>query len=549
MFSRWLRLGIRTQITVMVLIGAVLTTAVTLLIADVSIRGYAIGEAQKREIRNLNIAVAIRKNSFGDSISVSSDNKLVIDSLTVDRNDYTTDPTYGTVYGKLALNDKTAFVDQISRLTDVQVSVYQCANQTNQAYLVNGRLCPRISTTFPGRDIHSDSLALQRDISSPDHPLPLSSAAAQQLGLRLDPQNNVTASQNQVTVQETIAGQQYLSGYLILTDPQNHMIGVLSVSEPLDSVNALINTTTLELIISGVIIMIGGIILALLVASTISGTLQRAATQLGSASAQLNNIAGQQAGGSRQQVWAINAINQALQNLQETSNDVSQRTDQLSQIGTQAAMRRGEIAPAQFESVMNYMTRSVRDISVASHQQTTTIERMSGAMQAVVEIADQVAGNSQQTSESAKRLDQVVGELEQLVTGKATKHRSDNGAMESMAAPDMSGPLNGRNMGTGMPMSNPNSRPNGMSMTGGPNGGYNMTGPGRGMAGPNMSGAGSSRPMLPSPARSQSRPSDRSQGNWDQMDDGSMSYGNGNNPPNYGAQPPRPNRDQGRNNR
>lgn len=550
MFSRWLRLGIRTQITVMVLIGAVLTTAVTLLIADVSIRGYAVGEAQKREIRNLNIAVAIRKNSFGDSISVSSDNKLVIDSLTVDRNDYTTDPTYGTVYGKLALNDKTAFVDQISRLTDVQVSVYQCANQTNQAYLVNGRLCPRISTTFPGRDIHSDSLALQRDISSQAHPLPLSSAAARELGLKIDALNNVIASQNQVTVQETIGGQQYLSGYLILTDPQEHMIGVLAVSEPLDTVNELINRTTLELIISGVIIMIGGIILALLVASTISGTLQRAATQLGSASAQLNSIAGQQAGGSRQQVWAINAITQALQNLQETSNDVSQRTDQLSQIGTQAAMRRGEIAPAQFESVMNYMTRSVRDISVASHQQTTTIERMSGAMQAVVEIADQVAGNSQQTSESAKRLDQVVGELEQLVTGKATKHRSGNGEMSGMAGPDMSGPPNGRNMGTGMPMSNPNSRPNGMPMSGGPNGGYTMTGPGRGMAGPDMSGVGNSRPMLPSPARSQSRPSGRSQGGWDQMDDGSSTpYGNGNNPPGYGAQSPRPNRDQGRNNR
>jgi methyl-accepting chemotaxis protein len=202
------------------------------------------------------------------------------------------------------------------------------------------------------------------------------------------------------------------------------------VSEPLNTINDLINRTTLELILSGVIIMIGGIILALLVASTISGTLQRASTQLGAASAQLNNIAGQQAGGSRQQVWAINAINQALTNLQETSNDVSARTEQLSQIGSQAAMRRTEIAPAQFESVMNYMTRSVHDISVATQFQTTTIERMAGAMQAVVEIADQVAGNSQQTADSAKRLDEVVGELEQLVTGRGKKWQRQESARQ-----------------------------------------------------------------------------------------------------------------------
>ena len=38
------------------------------------------------------------------------------------------------------------------------------------------------------------------------------------------------------------------------------------------------------------------------------------------------------------------------------------------------------------------MTRSVRDISVASRQQASQYERMTGAMQAVIEIAEQVAG-------------------------------------------------------------------------------------------------------------------------------------------------------------
>ncbi len=569
--SRWIRGGIRTQITVMVLIGAVLTTAVTLLIADASIQGYAIQQAQAQETRNMNVALLVWKRAYGGSISVDYQGELVMDSPKTGNSNASSDPNFG----RLSLEQDTSYVDTVQALlTDVQVSVYQCANAQNQADPAsNHELCPRVSTTLQytsqGNTVREDDTA--------GHPEALSPTIVQQLGLQSSATGLVASSTNKLH-QETIDGITYLSAYQVLQDPQHHIVAVLSVSEPLTDLNALINRTTLELIISGVIIMLGGIILALLVASTISGTLQRAATQLSRASTQLTGIADTQAAGSRQQVWAINAINQALQNLQETSNDVSQRTDQLAQIGTQVAMRRSEIAPAQFESIMAYMTRSAGDISVASRHQTTTIDRMASAMEAVVEIADQVSNSSQQTTDSAKRLDSVIGELEQLVTGKTKNGRR---TVRSPETPS-SGPMNSGQMagsaqpagmmaaGSQMPMnggippaangSRPRQNaPGGMPMNGPPNGprrmegdfagtnaGYGASAPGRMPPQPAPPPMG--RPMLPSADRppGQSRPRPPQQDGWGRTnappDQGNYPYG-------YGEQSSWPNRDQGRNNR
>jgi hypothetical protein len=84
-------------------------------------------------------------------------------------------------------------------------------------------------------------------------------------------------------------------------------------------------------------------------------------------------------------------------------------------MGNQILQRRSEISPTQIDSIVAYITRSVRDISVASRHQSATYERMTGAMQAVMEVAEQVAGDSQQTSDGADRLEQVVQQLRQLV--------------------------------------------------------------------------------------------------------------------------------------
>jgi hypothetical protein len=580
MVSRVIRGGIRTQITIMVLIGAVLTTGVTLLIAVASIQGYSIQQAQNQETSNMNVASLVLTRAYGKHVSVGPDGNLVIDSPPTD--------TSNTNYGKVELETDTSYVDTVkAQLNNVEVAVYQCADAQNAALHspTNHELCPRISTTFTTNGQPGGP----REVDSPAKAETLSPNVVQLLGLQVTT-NGVTATGDYKQYQETIDGVTYLSEYHDIYDPQGHLVAVLGVSEPLTDLNALINRTTLELIISGVVIALGGIILALLVASSISGTLQRAATQLGKASSQLTNIADAQAAGSRQQVWAINAINQALQNLQQTSGDVSQRTEQLAQIGTQVAMRRAEIAPAQFESIMAYMTRSAGDISVASRYQTTTVERMASAMEAVVEIADQVSNSSQQTTASAKRLDGVIGELEQLVTGKTSKARRSRRDAEAAAATGNakpsgmnSGGMNSGGMNSGgmrsggmAPPQSP-SRPRGAPMQGdfaatgmrpgngmmgpgnggmmGPNGGMmgpgnGMNGPGNGMNGPNGGMMGPwrgtprseppsiGRPMLPSADRGQgnSRPRMRDQGGWDGDAD---AYG-------YGGSSPWPNGDQGR---
>jgi Single cache domain 3 len=390
MLQRRSRLGIRAQLTLIVLLGAVLSTAATLFIADNAIRNYALQQAQVQEQDNMKIAILVLQTQYGENYSISSDNHLVVDSPSVGK-------SFGdTSYGKYALNDDTDYVDSVRQLIGGAVSVYQCSNARGDF-----TQCVRISTTLPKPGAAGDVAAPRFT----DEQLPASIGGHMKLQMKPEEWLGI----------DTLNSQQYYADYSPMFNPQGQLIGVLSVAVPLDTVTAFEQSTTVELLLLGVIIMIAGVILALLLASVIVNTLQRAASQVSHASERIGAIAAQQADGSAQQVWAVNAINKALQNFTEAAQDIARRSDQLAQMGNQVMQRRGEMPPGQFESLIAYMTRSVRDISQSSRQQTAQYDRMGGAMQAVIEIAEQVAGNSQQTAESAERLELIVRQLQQLV--------------------------------------------------------------------------------------------------------------------------------------
>lgn len=397
MFHRWWRLGIRPQITIIVILGAVLSTVATLFIADNAIQNYVLEQARTQEHENMNIANLVLQQQYGQNISIASDNTMVAD-LPGSGRDFT---TLGQSYGKYVLNNSIDYVDSVKELIGNSVSIYQCAD----AYgAFTG--CNRISTTF----VKGTGANPQRETN-----VVLPTAISQHMDLSGTPHEWLGV--------DTIDGKQYYADYLPVTNPQKQVIGVLFVGVPLDTITGVVQRTTIELVLIGTIIMVAGVVLALFFASTVVSTLQRAARQISGASERMGGIAAQQANGSAQQVWAINAINQALQNFSETAKDISHRTDQLALMGNQVLQRRSEISPTQIDSILAYITRSVRDISVASKQQAAQYERMTGAMQAVIEIAEQVAGNSQAASESSERLELVVRQLQRVV-GVRTLPRS-----------------------------------------------------------------------------------------------------------------------------
>jgi hypothetical protein len=421
MGSRWLRLGIRTQIMIIVVISAVLTTAVTLLIANTSISNYGSQQQDEQADRNMSVALSVLSNQFGRSISISSNNQMVIDApnkqggLSLSNN-----------YGKVYLNTDDSYVQSVRSLLKVDVSIYQCVNQNIELVMENNKLsCHRISTTFQhyNKQDKLESLVAENgrsvgfDIYTKSNPAAIlgdNVISAMELQSLTAKTNLSPKSENIV---ERVHGLDYMVAYRTILDPQGNMIGVLAVAESQDALNQLLNDTVFKLLLGGVIIMIAGAVLSVIVASTISSTLQNAATQLSSSSSQLSSIAEQQTGGSRQQVWAINAINQAISTLQENAGLITQRTDHLAVTGAQVFARHNEVSRDQYESIVSYMTQQIREVNIVSHQQSATVDRMSSAMQAVIEIADQVAGNSLHTSESARRLDIVVGELKRLVSG------------------------------------------------------------------------------------------------------------------------------------
>jgi hypothetical protein len=425
--QRW-RLGLRAQVTAIVLLGTLLTTVATLFVANTAITNYADQQAQAQERENMRIALLVLHTQYGQNISISSEGNtgtLVADFPTKDT---AIIGQTASKFGRYPLDNDTDYVDAVENLIGGAVSVYKCQDASGND-LSNG--CERIATTFQlpkTSDASSPANALARDVTTDKRAVRLDSTITFKLQTQLQASsqpaclgqsNSTSASQSQCSLdvfhQDIQSSIEYQSDYYPLINPQGDMVGALAVSVPRSAVTTLQQQTTIGLILLGIIIMVAGVILALLFASAIINTLQRAARQVSDASERIGGIAAQQAGGAAQQVWAVNAINKALQNFTEMARDISQRTDQLALMGNQVIQRRGEIAPAQIDSILAYITRSVRDISIASRQQATQYERMAGAMQAVIEIADQVANNSQQSTESAEQLDLVVRQLQQLV--------------------------------------------------------------------------------------------------------------------------------------
>jgi len=386
MMPKRLRFGIRAQLTCIVLVAALLSTIATLYIANSAIQSYVIDQAKQREARNLDVALLVLHTEFGDNVSIDVGGHLVADSPLAAS-------TSGLGQGNLndfrpyPLNDDVDYVDEVQHLAGSAVAVYQCANERGD--LIPGG-CPMISTT-------------------------LAKTGAGQNDKLNDPVLQYMKNHSSLVEEDTVSGVPYIAAYQAMYSPQHDFIGVLFVGEPLAGIQDLIFHTTLQLAIVGGLIMIVGAIFAILLAQAITSTLQSAARQVSSASTKFGAIAAQQSSGSAQQVWAINAISQALRNLSETATDVARRSEQLAQMGMQVLQRRSEISPTQMDSIINYITRSTHDISVQSRQQASTVDRMNGAMQAVMEVAQQVAHDSQQTTEGAERLGQVVSQLQRLV--------------------------------------------------------------------------------------------------------------------------------------
>ncbi|MGH2505736.1 MAG: cache domain-containing protein [Ktedonobacterales bacterium] len=397
MGQRRLRLGIRAQLTLTLLLGALLSTGATLFIANNAIQQYALQQTHTQEQQDMKIALLVLQTQYGQYISISSDNQLVADSPTTGKDLSAYNSNSANPYGRFALNNDQDYVDQVQQLLGGFISVYQCANAVGPT-----GACTRISTTLKSSSTNSTGVQTRltgsRLEQAPLQNMALSSANPQEwLGV------------------VTLAGKQYYTDYYPLLNPQQRMIGVLAVGVPLDTVTQFQRSTSIQLLLLGLIIMIAGVIFALLFGATIITTLQNVARQVITASERIGAIAAQQAGGSQQQVWAVNSINKALQNFAETTRDISHRTDQLAQMGNQVIQKRAEISPMQIDSILAYITRSVRDISAASRQEAQQYDRMTSAMQAVIEIAEQVATSSADATDSAQRLDEVIVDLQRIV--------------------------------------------------------------------------------------------------------------------------------------
>src|SRR5215469_2599710 len=141
MFPRWWRLGIRLQLTIIVILGAVLSTAATLFIADNAIQNYVLQQARTQEQDNMKIAQLVLQTQYGRNISIGSDGTMVAD-LPGTGKDFSNLGAPNN-FGKYPLDNNTDYVDYVQQLIDNSVSIYKCADAEG-----NFTQCTRIATTF-----------------------------------------------------------------------------------------------------------------------------------------------------------------------------------------------------------------------------------------------------------------------------------------------------------------------------------------------------------------------------------------------------------------
>jgi len=388
MKTRRSRLSIRIQLTVIVILAALLGTGATLLVANFTIQNYLQGQLATQVQQDSNVAWHIMNASYGSQITVNADSQLI--AQVPQSANLSSQPQ-----GPIILNGNFDYIDQVEQLTGGLVTIYQCAGAGNHA--------------IPCRAVATDMIVNNSSGGA--------SGSTITLNTLLDPTIG-TAVQKQATpyiATTTIQGAPYMAAYSRITDPQGHFIGVLSMALPLSGVQSLLASNTSHLVLAELAVMLVSIIVALLIARAITRELQGAAQQVASASASFSGLATQQASGSAQQVWAINAVNQALKNLGETTAQITHRTEQLAQAGSSILANWSTLSSDQLNAFIAYISRSMHDISIASQQQAKTYARMNGAMQAVTEVAEQVARDSNDTAEHARRLEEVVLALQSLV--------------------------------------------------------------------------------------------------------------------------------------
>jgi hypothetical protein len=391
MKKRRLRLTIRIQLTIIVVLAALLGTGATLLVANFTIQSYLQGQLATQARQSLNVAFLIMRTVYGAQFTIDADSQLIAQAP------QSASPN-PTPQGAIVLNGNFDYPDQVAQLVGGTVTIYQCAGP-GRAFFP----CRVATTNTPGA---SGGPAL----------------GVISLNTPLDPTINTIVARQQapyVTL-TSIQATPYMAAYGPITDSQGRLIAILSVAIPLNSIQSLIARNTSHLILAESAVMVLSIVIALLIARAITLELQRASRQVAAASASFTSIATQQASGSEQQVWAVHAVNHALTNLGETTSQITQRTEQLAQMGTSALANWETLTTEQLQGFIAYIARSMHDISSVTQHQAKTYARMSSAMRAVKDVTGQVARASHDTAENAQRLEQVVLALQDLLGSSAT---------------------------------------------------------------------------------------------------------------------------------
>src|SRR5215813_13728800 len=110
------RFGIRTQLTFIVLIAALLSTIATLYIANSAIQSYVIDQAKLRETHNLQVAWLVLHTEFGDNVSIDVKGNLVADSPLSGSGAGLTQGTGINQFLPYPLNQDVDYVDEVHHL-------------------------------------------------------------------------------------------------------------------------------------------------------------------------------------------------------------------------------------------------------------------------------------------------------------------------------------------------------------------------------------------------------------------------------------------------
>lgn len=169
------------------------------------------------------------------------------------------------------------------------------------------------------------------------------------------------------------------------------------------------------LFVISALVTILAILVGLFVGQSITRPILRSVTSLLRNSRALKDLASREQAIANEQKWVIEASQNGLQSVQYYAEAAGVAAQKLDELGIDLAQNWERYSPQRIKQHLREIVSTAKYIGEASNQQRKSSRNMATAVRVTTQVADQLISGADSATEAASQLDDVVGQLRQVV--------------------------------------------------------------------------------------------------------------------------------------